>query len=394
MFRRKNCLHCITRLLDVIDVNILMTLSNPFTSDPRVFNEAKSLVDAGFKVTVLAWDKTGAHPAEETIEGIRVIRSANSTFMNLLPFELMQLHWWWRKGFSDAVHLFEKNRFDVVHSHDLSSLPIGVKLKKKYAIPLIYDAHEIFGYMLERDIPQWAAKYYLRLEKKIIKNVDKIITVNQPLKDYFTAITDIPVIIIMNCKTVHHKSYRPAENDRFTVLFIGTIGPPRFLLELVEVVQTLPDVYCIIGGKGHNTQYIEALKKKCMRVSNAEFIGKVKMDDVLPMTMKADAVVCMTNPMDPNNSRALANKQFEAMACGRPIICTKNTYPGTFTEQHSCGLVAKYETDDLKKKIIQLRDSDELRERLGKNALKAAKKQFNWHVQEQKLLELYMSFER
>ena len=38
-------------------MNILMTLANPFTHDPRVYNEAKSLVKAGHKVTVLAWDK-------------------------------------------------------------------------------------------------------------------------------------------------------------------------------------------------------------------------------------------------------------------------------------------------------------------------------------------------
>lgn len=40
-------------------MNSLMTLSNPFTHDPRVYNEAKSLVKAGHEVTVIAWDKNG-----------------------------------------------------------------------------------------------------------------------------------------------------------------------------------------------------------------------------------------------------------------------------------------------------------------------------------------------
>ena len=34
-----------------------MILSNPFTQDPRVYNESKSLIKAGHKVTVLGWDK-------------------------------------------------------------------------------------------------------------------------------------------------------------------------------------------------------------------------------------------------------------------------------------------------------------------------------------------------
>ena len=38
-------------------MNVLMTLSNPFTPDPRVYNEAKSLIKAGHKVTIITWDK-------------------------------------------------------------------------------------------------------------------------------------------------------------------------------------------------------------------------------------------------------------------------------------------------------------------------------------------------
>jgi len=43
----------------------------------------------------------------------------------------------------------------------------------------------------------------------------------------------------------------------------------------------------------------------------------------------------------------------------------------------------------LKEAIIKLRDDPELRERLGRNALKAAITKYNWERQEEKLLELY-----
>ena len=39
-----------------------MTLANSFTHDPRVYNEARSLVKVGHSVTVLAWDKKKEHP--------------------------------------------------------------------------------------------------------------------------------------------------------------------------------------------------------------------------------------------------------------------------------------------------------------------------------------------
>jgi len=107
------------------------------------------------------------------------------------------------------------------------------------------------------------------------------------------------------------------------------------------------------------------------------------------MTKKADAVVCMTSPDDLNNSRALANKQFEAIVCGRPIICTKGTYPGEFTEKKNVGLMVEYNKEALKYGIIRLRDNKALCKELGKNALKVAIVEYNWEKQGEKLVSLY-----
>ena len=62
-------------------MKILMTLANPFTNDPRVYMEARSLVKAGHNVTVLAWDRIGDSSPFETKDGIKVVRSYNSKFI-------------------------------------------------------------------------------------------------------------------------------------------------------------------------------------------------------------------------------------------------------------------------------------------------------------------------
>jgi hypothetical protein len=51
----------------------------------------------------------------------------------------------------------------------------------------------------------------------------------------------------MNCKHLQGTKYEPPNNDKFTLLYIGSLGKPRFLLELVDVVKELPDIHCIIG---------------------------------------------------------------------------------------------------------------------------------------------------
>jgi glycosyltransferase involved in cell wall biosynthesis len=371
-------------------MKILMILAQAYHSGGRVYLEAQSLIKAGHKVTLLSWDKKANNPKKEVLKDIKVIRSYNSTFMNLLPYDIFRLHWWWKKGYRDALKLFEETHFDVVHCHDLSSLPIGVMLKKKLDVKLVYDAHEIWGYMVSRDLPlkSWA-EYYLWKEKRLMKSVDHIITVNQPLKDYFKKITNKPITIIMNAKPIQSKKYDSVNNDKFTVIYIGTIGKPRFLLELVDVVQTMKDVNLIIAGSGSKTEYVNALKEKCSKVNNVDFVGRVPIEKVLPMTKKADVVICMTNPKDRNNSIATANKQFEAMVSGRPIICTKGTYPGAFTEKYDVGLTSEYTKRDLKDTIRKLKENKDLREKLGKNALKQAVEKFNWEKQEEKLVEIY-----
>ena len=211
-------------------MNILMTVANPFTHDPRVYNEAKSLVDEGHSVTVLAWDNSETNIQQENKEGIKIVRSYNSSYVNLLPYDILRLQFWWRKGFKDALKIHKRQSFEVIHSHDFSSLPIGVKLKKKLDLPLIYDAHEIWGLMVEKDMPKVMANFYLLKEKKLIKYVDKIITAENKYSNYFNSITNKELLPILNCKNLITYRYIPPENEILILMYIGVLSPPRFLV--------------------------------------------------------------------------------------------------------------------------------------------------------------------
>ena len=229
----------------------------------------------------------------------------------------------------------------------------------------------------------------LWLEKRLVPKADRIINAWEAQQRYFSKITDKPISIIMNCKPLQSMEYQPADNEgTFTVLYIGGLHKGRAVPMLVQAVKQLPGVHCIIGGIGH-PDYVQALKEECSRISNVTFLGKVPLDEVIPMTRKSDCVFLMINPADLNNSIALANKQFEAMVCGRPIICTKGTYSGEVTEQEEVGLTVEYTEEALKQAIIKLRDNPGLREKLGRSALDAAIAKYNWQKEEMKLLELY-----
>lgn len=380
-----------------INMNVLMLVSNPFTNDPRVYAEAKSLIEAGYKVTVVAWDSKRENPPRQTWDGIDIVRVST----RLSPkYGIASWLWngfnlllWWRQAYRRALILNKETRFDVIHCHDFDTLAIGVRLKRKLKIPLVYDAHEIYGYIIARTLPFWIANIFLWLEKRLVPKVDRIINAWEAQQRYFSRITNKPISIIMNCKPLQSMDYQPADDEgNFTVLYIGGLHKGRAVPMLVETAKQLPGVHCIIGGIGH-PDYVQALKEECSRISNITFLGKVPLNEVIPMTRKSDCVFLMIDPADLNNSIALANKQFEAMVCGKPIICTKGTYSGEVTEQEEVGLVVEYTEEALKQAIIKLRDNPGLREKLGRNALEAAITKYNWQKEEVKLLELYKSLQ-
>jgi glycosyltransferase involved in cell wall biosynthesis len=379
-------------------VKVVMFVSNPFTNDPRVYNEAKSLIQARHKVTVIAWDRERQNPSSQNWDGIEVVRlttrllSSRGRFRRALSVGF-NLVLWQRQAYRQALALNREKHFDVIHCHDLDTLVIGIRFKRKLGLPLIYDAHEIYGYMMARVFGPRIARMFLWLEKRWINRADRIISVCEPQRRYFEGITDKPIWIIMNCKPLQSLEYQPPHNKDFTLLYIGSLHRGRALLMVIDAVKQLPGVRCLIGGIGE-PDYVQTVREECSKTSNIAFLGKVPFHQVIPTTQKADCVFLMVSPWELNNRMGLGNKQFEAMVCGRPIICTKGTYPGELTEQEEVGLAVEYGEQGLREAVIKLRDNPELRERLGRNALKAAITKYNWQKQEEKLLELYRSLQR
>lgn len=364
-----------------------MIVSNPVTYDPRVTSEAHSLTQHGYDVTIVAWDRLSQFPLEES-NGVRIVRLRSTPYMQFLRRDLLRLRPWWRLAYDRGLKLHRDSPFSAVHCHDLDTLPTGVRLKRKVGLPLIYDAHEIWGYMVARDVPDLVANHFLRKEKSLIRDVDAVITVSEPTKEYFEELTSAPVRLVLNAKQPVVEEYAPPENDVFTLIYIGTLNQARFILELIETVKGVEGVKLIIAGFGKD-DYLEAVRKACWIVPNAEFVGRVPQEDVLPMTLAADVVVCLTNPSDKNNSIAMANKQFEAMACGRPILVSKDTYLAQFTEEYGVGIAVEHSQAGLRDGLVSLRDDSKLRESLGRRALQRSLEEFNWERQQEGLIGVY-----
>jgi glycosyltransferase involved in cell wall biosynthesis len=375
-------------------MKILMILSKPFMTDLRVYNEAKALTDNGHSVTVLVWDRREEYNLEDQVNNIKITRIHNSTFMKILPNDIFRNPLWWKKAYKKAIKLYkEEYRFDVVHCHDLDTLKIGVKIKKKIGCKLIYDAHEIFGHMIEDDVPKFIVSYVFSLEKKLLKYVDNVITVNEPLLNYFRKITKKPITIVMNCKDILSKIYKPPKNDIFSVIYIGTLSKRRLFPDLVHALAKLPNIKFIIAGKKEKIGFYELVERASKEYKNVEFLGQIPFNEVIPRTYNSNIIVSVANPDSTKSKIETPNKLLEAMACGKPIICNKGTNAAELTERLNCGLVVDFNLKSISDAVIKLRDDRSLCEKLGKNGLKAAINEYNWNVQKQKLIDVYKNLQ-
>lgn len=369
-------------------MKILMLLSNPFMVDPRVHNEAKALVDEGNEVAVVVWDRKGEYGQEDVVDGIRIVRIHNTGLMKVMPNDLFRNPIWWRTAYKKGLELHKGGfDFDTVHCHDLDTLQPGVWLKRKIGCKIVYDAHEIFGYMIEGNVPRVVSKQAFRMEKRLLRWADHVITVNKLFQEYFTSLTDKPITIVMNCKDLVYNEYAPPDNDMFTLIYIGLMTKGRFFPQVINLVNEIKGVRLIVGGKKEGIY--DEVERVCAKYQEAEFVGTIPSSEILPRTRMADATFILIDPSNSNSRTTVFNKQFEAMVCGRPIILTKDTYAGRMTEELDCGLTVAYNADAIKKAIEELRDNPSLREKLGRNAFRAAKERYNWEMEKRNLLKVY-----
>lgn len=337
---------------------------------------------------MLGWDREDQFPASESIDGVDILRVRNTPWMRLLRWDLLRLRPWWRLAYRRALALHATAEIHAVHCHDLDTLPTGIWLKRKGGFPLVYDAHEIWGYMVARDLPPLVANHFLRKERRLVRNVDALITVNEPLESYFEKLTQSSVTIVLNAKPLITREYVPPDNTTFTLVSTGTLNEARFIRELVEIVGALEGTRLILAGIG-KPAYVRELEQRSASLPNVTFLGRLPSQEVIPRTLAADAVVCLTNPADPNNSIATANKLFEAMVTGRPILVSKGTYLEELTERLGVGLSTEHTREGVREGIVWLRDHPDDRESLGRKGLAAALEEYNWARQELALLGVY-----
>ena len=361
---------------------VLMLLTNCYDPDPRVRQEALALLKIGCQVRILAWDRDLKTQPKECVEGVEVERVFLGSKHGRGNLQTFFYAWLYVKMFWRAV----RTPFDVIHCHDLDTLPIGFILGKLKRKPIVYDAHESFTDMLEGSVHPWLRRALVALEKFLIRRINLLITVGEKLRRHFEERGSRHSVVVGNWKGLEEFSRTDAENrdirkrlgipeGAFVATCITQLLKDRKIEELLDAVDSLADWYVIIGGKG----VLEGLvRQRAANNPRIIFVGYAGGRDIASYTCTADVIYYGFDPANPNARFSAPNKLFEALAAGKPLITGDFGEIADVVRSASCGFVLpEYSAEAIRDALALLNESN-LRDTVAQNARRFGKATMNW----------------
>jgi len=124
-----------------------------------------------------------------------------------------------------------------------------------------------------------------------------------------------------------------------------------------------------------------------------DYLGKIphaKVADELAASIAGMALLQPGRNTDWKNGTIGNTKIFEEMMAGLPVICTDFVLWKEFVDRYHCGICVKPDdAEQISAAIRYLLDHPEEARQMGENGRRAVKEEFNWSVEEKKLLALY-----
>lgn len=353
------------------------------TEDVRIFQkECVSLAKAGYDVTLVqqgsSYEKDGVH-----IIG----------FGEIAPSRLQRMLRTSRAAYEAALAVDA----DVYHLHDPELLPYGLKLKRK-GKKVIFDSHEKYTDLMwdKPYLPRWsmglAAGVYGAYERYALRRIDGLVF--PCLKDgrhpfegqcrHITTVNNVPL------KEELYDRYDPSvpKYER-SVCHIGSLSHNRGITHLVKAAAAA-GCTAYLGGPFSPPSYqaeVEALPEYgCVR-----YLGVLDRERVLDTLQRCQVgMATLLNVGQYNQYDNLATKVYEYMALGLPVVLTRSPYNEKVMARYRFGVCVDPENvEETASALRFLLDHPEEARRMGENGRRAVKEEFNWGVEEKKLLAFY-----
>ena len=386
-----------------------MILDADFPPDARVRNEALCLLEAGFEVYLfaLAYKHT---PGVENIAGIKVVRVP----ANKLLYKLSALAYTWpfyhQMLVSRIRRFIEEYQIEALHIHDIQVARAVFKANKR-KLPIVLDLHENRPVIMAhyRHTNTWLGKRLIKpqnwekWQRRLVPKADFVAVVTEEAKQDIInnyGVDATRIIVLPN--TVRKSEFLQASVREdikqkfcgfFNLLYLGDTGLRRGTDTAIESLAILkkeiPNIRLILVGKSSEDKVLRDLAVKLQVEKNVSFEGW-QPPELLPSYIVASDICLSPLKRNRHHDTTYANKIFQYLALGKPIVASDCPAQARLIEMHNTGLV--FEADqpkEMAEKILKLYQNPEARRRMGENGMTLIRKKLNWEKTGESLVKVY-----
>lgn len=283
----------------------------------------------------------------------------------------------------------EEFKPDVIIGFGILNNYLALKLGHRKNIPFVYYWIDV----LHRLIPLKAAQFLGKiLERSVLRGADKVITINEKLKDYVISEGAKPDTGII-CAGIDLNQFEPVEQpearrtrDEFGIkdddrilFFMGWIynfsGVKETAIALADTEDT--NLKLLVVGEGDAYEDLKAIREKYRLQDRLILTGKRPYTDIPRLVAASDICILPAYPWEIIMHDIVPIKLYEYMAMQKPVICTR--LPGIYKEfGEDSGIVYVEKPEDTITKASQL-FKDGIITELGSRSRQSVQK-YDWNI--------------
>ena len=352
--------------------------------DSRATKEIKAFLEAGYRVAVLGWNRTG-NAAEKCREAFpETDRISFRFYEQPMPNgigmrNIGKLAGWFRWV---KQTLNKADDIDIVHACDLDGAIGACRYCAKRKVKLVYD---IFDYYVDthNNIPTILKGIIERKEISIINGADLTIICTEERKAQIRKASPRKVIAVHNSPDLPDV---PESETRFDYVYCGSLGAERLFGDILRQYGSNQDLTFFLAGFG---TYSTEAAKLAERFSNLQFGGLLNYAQVLEKEAEAVCLSAVYDPSWKNHQLCAPNKFYEALALGKPVIVCRGTGIDQIVEKYRIGMVIDYQAEQFYQAIRFYKSHPEECKRIRKEARELYNRTYQWSVMRSRLLKAY-----
>ena len=353
--------------------------------DSRAIKEVTAMLEAGYHVIILAWDRDGAAPdqcsriftgenkPEYYFFDSRVIGIIGG--IRNIGVVLKWLRWIYKQ-------LKAIGQIDIIHACDFDTGAAAYYYCKHHKVKLLYDIYDY--YVDTHAMPSLPSSIAEKMEINVINSADLTIICTEERKAQISKSTPRDLIVIHNSPDVPAV---PEVETEYDYAYCGDLIDIRLIDEIFNHYKENSDLLCYFVGNGDLVNVAEQLDSRYDRFT---FGGRaLPYSEVLTLESKAMCLAAIYDPSYRNHQLCAPNKFYEALALAKPVIVCKGTGIDKIVEKYDTGIVIDYSAPAFYNAIRELKGNKALRERMGKNARALYEEKYRWSIMKDRLIRAY-----